>query len=397
MRPSTYLLAAAGTLASAPLASAQFSRIRKDMLISPREQRPLADLPIRVATAGQAGFLHVQFPIECKQCFPADPTKPKKNLQDGFLEIDFRVTRGLGLDGDAGAQVNGYTVLDEAFPLRSEGDENFRTALHLFVDGEDPDVAPSVAVEGELAFSTIWANGTHDVKGVSYNLTKVGEVVPAASAGFRVSYIREPQNGILRIEQGTANVEGERWPFEKPELWVAVGRTDGNTEHFAWKKELDWLNRPHAGVYPGWDQEFVNCKTTACRVNKMHTKVTKAYDECVERVERPEQFESGVLPPGCYVLLSGYYAKQNIMWVGCGIVFMISQLLRWNLKRQQQKVQKIQQQKELDEQALERLEDDAVSYMMEVQSKAQTAAASSAEAVEEEKVKSRKAYQGSDE
>ncbi|KAK7700204.1 hypothetical protein SLS57_012165 [Botryosphaeria dothidea] len=399
MRSTTLLLAAAAGLGATPLASAQFSRQRKDMLINPREQRPLADLPIRVSTGGQAGFLHVQFPIECARCFPADPAKPKKNLQDGFLEIDFRITRALGLDGDAGVQVNGFTVLDDAFPVRAAGDDNFRSALRLFVDGPEPDVAPSVEVEGDVAFHALWANGTHEVKGVSYNLTKVGEVVPGAPTGFRVSYMREPQNNILRIEQGVANIEGEKYPFEKPLEWIQVGREDGQTEHFAWKRELDWLNKPHARVYPGWDQEFVNCKTTACRVNKMHTQVTKAYDECVERVERPDQFESGVLPPGCYLLLSGYYAKKNIMWVGCAIVFCISQLMRWNLSRQQKKTQEKQKQKDLDEQMLEQMEDDAVSYLMEVQTKVEAVAATapSADAEEDEKVKSRKGYQGADE
>ncbi|KAL0254514.1 hypothetical protein SLS55_009990 [Diplodia seriata] len=399
MRTTTIILAASGL---APLASAGLRPIRKDMLISPREQLPFSDLPIRVADAGGSGFQHVQFPIECRKCFPADPTRPKKNLQDGVLEVDFRITRTLGLDGDDGAQVNGYTVSDAAFPVRSEGDANIASALRLFVDGPTPDVAPSVPVEGSISFDTIFRNETHLVYGVAYNLTRVGEAaVPAAPAGFRLSYMRAPQNSILRIEQGAANVAGEAYPFEAPELWVDVGTNDaaGASEHFAWRKELDWLNRPHAAAYPGWDQDFVRCQTTACRVNKLHTKVTRAYDECAQRVEHPDQFEAGVVPPGCYVLLAGYYGKRNIMWVGCAVVFAITQLLKRNLEGQKKKVEQEKKQEELDEQMLEQNEDDIVAYMMEVEAKAKgaTGAAAPAAAEAEETVKARKGHQASDE
>ncbi|KAB2572071.1 hypothetical protein BFW01_g8612 [Lasiodiplodia theobromae] len=397
MRTSTILLAATGGLA--PLASAGWRPIKKDMLISPRDQRPFNDLPIRVADGGSSGFLHVQFPIECSKCFPADPSRPKKNLQDGVLEIDFRITRTLGLDGDEGAQVNGYTVSDIAFPINSgASDDNIASALRLFVDGPEPDVAPSVPIEGTISFDTVFANGTHDVKGVAYNLTKVGEVAPGAPTGFRLSYMRAPQNSILRIERNAANIDGEAYPFEHPELWVAVGTHDGNTEHFAWRNELDWLNPPHARVYPGWDQEFVNCKTTACRVNKIHTKVSKAYDECVLRAEHPDQFEGGVVPPGCYILLAGYYGKRNIMWVGCAIVFSITQLLKRNMEKQKKKTEEKKKQVELDEQMLDQNEDDIVSYMMEVEAKAQAQAAATGAATEgQENVKARKAHKTSDE
>ncbi|EOD46062.1 hypothetical protein UCRNP2_7210 [Neofusicoccum parvum UCRNP2] len=392
MRPTAVLLAAA---ASAPFASAARA-MRKDMLIDPREQRPFPDLPIRVSDAGKGGFVHVQFPIACTKCFAADASKPRKNLQDGVLEVDFRITRQLGLDGDEGAQVNGYTVSDSAFPLRSEGDDNVAAALHLFSPEAAPGVPASVPVEGSISFDTIFVNATHDVKGVAYNLTKVGEVTPGAPTGFRLSFSRSPKNSILRIEQGVANIEGEAWPFEHPEKWIAVGSSDGSSEHFAWKKELDWLNKPHAGVYPGWDQDFVACKTTACRVNKVHTKVTKAYDECVERKERPDQFETDIIPPGCYVLLAGYYARRNMAWVGCGLIFLISQLMRRNLEKQKEKIQKAKKKAELDEQALERMEDDAVDYLMEVETKVQ-AAASTGAAAAGETVTSRKGHTASDE
>ncbi|OJD31289.1 uncharacterized protein BKCO1_5000071 [Diplodia corticola] len=403
MRASTILAAATTTGLGLlpPLAAAGLRPIRKDMLISPYAQLPFSDLPIRVADAGGHGFQHVQIPVACARCFPADPTRPRKNLQDGVLEFDFRITRTLGLDGDDGAQVNGFTVSDAAFPVRSGGDANVAGALRLFV-AEEGQVAPEVALEGDVAFEEVWRNASHLVYGVQYNITKVGEVVPGAPAGFRLSYMRAPQNSVLRIEQGAGNIEGERYPFEKPELWVDVGTNEegGASEHFAWRKELDWLNRMHAAVYPGWDQEFVNCKTTACRVNKIHTKVTKAYDECVVRVEHPDQFEGGVVPPGCYVLLAGYYGKRNIMWVGCAVVFAITQLLKRNLEGQRKKVEQEKQQEELDEQMLERNEDDIVSYMMEVEAKAKGATGAEpapAAVVEEETVKARKGHQASEE
>lgn len=387
MRSTGLLLAAAA--ATAPFASAG----KTDMLIDPREQRPLADLPIRVSSAGRNGFTHVQIPIECTKCFPADPTKPRKNLQDGFLEIDFRITRALGLDGDAGAQVNGFTVFDAAFPSTSTGDDNIERAVRLFTDSAEPVTVP---VEGSISFTTVFNNGTHDVKGVVYNLTKVGEVTPGAPTGFRLSYIRHPGNSILRVEQGADNIPGEKWPFEQPEAWVALGARDDETEHFAWKKELDWLNRQHAGVYPGWDQEFVACKTTACKVNKVHTRVMKAYEECVERVERPEAFESGKVPPGCYLLLTPYYARRNMMWVGSGVAAIISTIGRVLLQKKKERHEKEKKQEKLDEQMLEQMEDDAVSYLLEVESKVQGATGGAAppaeEVVVEEEVVSRKAF-----
>ncbi|KAK7539464.1 uncharacterized protein J3D65DRAFT_618715 [Phyllosticta citribraziliensis] len=357
-------------------------------LIDPHEQRPLDQVPIRVSSHGNNGFTHVQFPIACSQCFPEDPQKPK-NYVDGLFEFDVRITRSLGLDGENGAQINGYTVLDEDLPVISTEEAGIRggkevaggnvlSAVRLFspsrYDSEgklldaanyEPEV---VGLKGSISIDTLVKNSTHDVKGIVYNITSLegpaGPITPAEPAGFRLSYSRRPDNSILRIQQGTVSVD-ESYPFEKVEEWIHPG----DQKHFTWAPQgLDWINKAH-DRYAGWDQYFVTCKTTACRVNKIHTKITSAYDECLERWQHPENFLDAKFPPQCHAYLIPHHAKNNIMLVGAGVAGLISTLLRMRLGAQKDKVEKQKKQKELDEKLLEQLEDDAVAYLMNVEGK----------------------------
>ncbi|KAK8207140.1 hypothetical protein IWZ01DRAFT_509199 [Phyllosticta capitalensis] len=356
-------------------------------LIDPHEQRPLDQVPIRVSSHGNNGFTHLQFPIACSQCFPEDPKNPKKNV-DGLLEFDVRITRHLGLDGDNGAQINGFTVLDDDLPVISTEESGIRggkevpggnvlSAVRLFSpslydsDGKLLDAASYepevVGLKGSIIVHTLVKNSTHDVKGVVYNITSLegpaGPITPASPAGFRLSYSRRPTNSILRLQQSAVSGD-ESYPFEHAEDWIHPGEQ----KHFTWAPQgLDWIHKAH-DRYAGWDQYFVTCKTTACRVNKLHTAVMNTYEGCLERWQHPDNFDAS-FPPQCHAVLIPHHAKNNIMLVGAGVAGLLSTFLRMRLGAQKDKAEKQKRQKELDEKLLEQLEDDAVAYLSSVEGK----------------------------
>ncbi|KAF2136933.1 uncharacterized protein K452DRAFT_291970 [Aplosporella prunicola CBS 121167] len=353
MRTTYALLAACAATAAAPAKS----------------YPAIEELAVRT-TDGRNGFTHVQFPIECQRCFRSDPAKPKSKLIDGVLEFDVRITRHLGLDGDDAAQINGYTVEDEELPFVHVGKEesgNINSAIQLYAPTRyDADGAPiagpyTTNLRGSISFETLVKNGTHDVKGVVFNVTHIeaqdNGPVPAALTGFRLSYSRKPKNTILRIQQNAAPTAADPYPFADREAWIEPPQV----QHFLWaSKNVEFINKAH-DLYPGWNPNLVECKTIACRVNKLHTRFTVAYDACVERLEDP--LASG-MPLHCRAYLLPYYAKKNIMWVGAGTALLISTVMRMLLqKKKDADLAKKKEAKQLED-LMDRMEDDVCDYLI---------------------------------